>query len=133
VYSRPQAIQLARRFREARRFIRVVAGPRQVGKTTLVQQLVQSSKLAVQFASADEPTLRGREWIEQQWEAARLTAKSPSTADAVLVLHEVQKIPNRSEVVKPLWDADTRTGAALKVVLLGSAPWLIQRGLRLSA
>ncbi|MGH8490792.1 MAG: hypothetical protein ACREXS_18505 [Gammaproteobacteria bacterium] len=28
----------------------------------------------VRYASADEPTLRGVEWIAQQWEAARLAA-----------------------------------------------------------
>ena len=120
---------LEARLREPRRFIQVVAGPRQVGKTTLVQQVVQSSKLTAQFASADEPTLRGREWIEQQWEAARLKAKSANAAGTVLVLDEVQKISDWSEAVKRLWDADTRAGIPLKVVLLGSAPLLIQRGL----
>jgi hypothetical protein len=60
-YFRPQAAQLARRLAEPRRFIQVVAGPRQVGKTTLVLQVVQASKLTTQVASADEPTLRGHE------------------------------------------------------------------------
>jgi len=128
-YFRPQAAQLARRLAEPRRFIQVVAGPRQVGKTTLVLQIVQASKLTAQVASADEPTLRGHEWIEQQWEAARLKTKGGVTAGAVLVLDEVQKIPDWSEVVKRLWDADSRAGLPLKVVLLGSAPLLIQRGL----
>ena len=128
-YFRPQAAQLAWRLAEPRRFIQVVAGPRQVGKTTLVLQIVQASKLTAQVASADEPTLRGHEWIEQQWEAARLKTKGDVTAGAVLVLDEVQKIPDWSEVVKRLWDADSRAGLPLKVVLLGSAPLLIQRGL----
>ena len=128
-YFRPQAAQLARRLAEPRRFIQVVAGPRQVGKTTLVLQIVQASKLTAQVASADEPTLRGHEWIEQQWEAARLKTKGGVTAGAVLVLDEVQKIPDWSEVVKRLWDADSRAGLPLKVVLLSSAPLLIQRGL----
>ena len=128
-YFRPQAAQLAWRLAEPRRFIQVVAGPRQVGKTTLVLQIVQASKLTAQVASADEPTLRGHEWIEQQWEAARLKTKGGVTAGAVLVLDEVQKIPDWSEVVKRLWDADSRAGLPLKVVLLGSAPLLIQRGL----
>jgi hypothetical protein len=35
MYSRPQGGVLARRLGERRRFIQVVAGPRQVGKTTL--------------------------------------------------------------------------------------------------
>ena len=71
-YQRPQFQILARRLVEPRRFIQVVAGPRQVGKTTLVQQVCESIGLPVQYASADEPTLRGQEWIAQQWEIARL-------------------------------------------------------------
>lgn len=65
-YQPPQSAVLARRLAEPRRFIQVVAGPRQVGKTTLVQQVIEASGLPVQFASADEPTLRGAEWIAQQ-------------------------------------------------------------------
>lgn len=129
MYSRPQAAQLQRRLAEPRRFIQVVAGPRQVGKTTLVQQALQSTGLPAQVVSADEPTLRSREWIDQQWEAARLKTRDAGADGAVLVLDEVQKITDWSEAVKRLWDADTRTGLALKVVLLGSAPLLIQRGL----
>lgn len=125
-YHRPQSDVLARRLKEPRRFIQVVAGPRQVGKTTLVQQVVETAKAPVQFASADEPTLRGSEWIAQQWEAARLMAGAKG---AVLVLDEVQKITGWSEVVKRLWDEDTRKRRPVKVVLLGSAPLLIQRGL----
>ena len=125
-YQRPQADVLASRLAEPRRFIQAVAGPRQVGKTTLVQQVIEKAKTPVQFASADEPTLRGPEWIAQQWEAARLMADARG---AVLVLDEVQKISGWSETVKRLWDEDTRKRRPIKVVLLGSAPLLIQRGL----
>src|SRR5213079_3095864 len=124
-FRRPQATELARRLAEPRRFIQVVAGARQVGKTTLVQQVTEAAKVPVRYASADEPTLRGAEWIAQQWEAARLTADS---GGAILVLDEVQKAVNWSEAVKRLWDADTRARRPLKVVLLGSAPLLVQRG-----
>jgi len=129
LYTRPQADELARRLAEPRRFIQVVAGPRQVGKTTLVQQVLGTSAVTVQFASADEPTLRGREWIEVQWEAARLKSRAEGARDAVLVLDEIQKVSDWSETVKRLWDADSRAGVPLKVVVLGSAPLLIQRGL----
>lgn len=125
-YQRPHAAVLARRLAEPRRFIQVVAGPRQVGKTTLVQQVVQKVRIPVVFASADEPTLRGPEWIAQQWEAARLALRPEG---AVLVLDEVQKATGWAESVKRLWDEDTRKKRPLKVVLLVSAPLLIQRGL----
>lgn len=52
-YQRPQAEILSRRLAEPRRFMQAVAGPRQVGKTTLVQQVVEKTALPVQFASAD--------------------------------------------------------------------------------
>ena len=48
---------------------------------------------------------------------------------AVLILDEIQKIPQWSEIVKKLWDEDTRNHQSLKVILLGSAPLLIERGL----
>jgi len=129
MFSRPHARQLARRLRERRRFIQVVAGPRQAGKTTLVRQVVEAAGLVHRYASADEPTLRGREWIGQQWDAARLAARDAGRRGALLVLDEVQKVTGWSETVKRLWDEDTRAKLALKVVLLGSAPLLIQRGL----
>ena len=69
--QRPHAAVLARRLAEPRRVIQVVAGSRQVGKTTLVHQVVQAAGLPVVFASAGEPTLRGPVWIAQQWDAAR--------------------------------------------------------------
>jgi predicted AAA+ superfamily ATPase len=128
-FSRPQAAVLARRLREPRRFLMAVVGPRQVGKTTLVQQVTEASGLATRFASADEPTLRGTSWIEQQWEAARLTAGDAGRRGAVLVLDEIQKLSGWRESVKRLWDEDTRSRRRLKVIVLGSAPLLIQHGL----
>lgn len=81
----------------------------------------------VRYASADEPMLRGPEWIAQQWEASRLSIDRQKKA--VLVLDEIQKIPNWSETVKRLWDEDTRLDVPLHVVVLGSAPLLITQGL----
>jgi predicted AAA+ superfamily ATPase len=125
-FQRPYARELARRLAEPRRFLQVVTGPRQVGKTTLVQQVVAAAGVPVRYASADEPTLRGAGWIVEQWEAARLeTGDKPG----ILVLDEVQKIVGWPESVKRLWDEDTRRRRRLRVVLLGSAPLLIQKGL----
>lgn len=125
-YRRQLGAVVAARLAEPRRFIQVVAGPRQVGKTTLVQQVVEDAGLPLVYASADEPTLRGPEWLAQQWEAARLLA---GQGRGLLVVDEVQKATGWAESVKRLWDEDTRAGRRLKVVLVGSAPLLIQRGL----
>jgi hypothetical protein len=128
-YTRPQGAELLRRLGERRRFMQVVTGARQVGKTTLVTQVVEKARLPYVFASADEPTLRGSDWIDAQWEAARLLLRDTGQGGALLVLDEVQKVPHWSEAVKRPWDTDTRARRPLKVVLLGSAPLLVQRGL----
>jgi len=128
-FMRPRAKFLAQRLTEPRRFIQVVTGPRQVGKTTLVRQVLFSSKMAFQYASADEPTLRGRQWIEEQWDVARLMQRREGMKGVVVALDEVQKISGWSETVKRLWDEDSAAGCQVKVILLGSAPLLIQRGL----
>lgn len=128
-YVRTHAAELVGRLREPRRFIQVIAGARQVGKTTLVGQVMEQVGLPGRYASADVPTLRGPDWIDQQWDAARLLAGESGKRGALLVLDEVQKASGWSETVKRLWDADTRGRRPLKVVLLGSAPLLVQRGL----
>jgi predicted AAA+ superfamily ATPase len=128
-FQRDYAVPLAARLREPRRFLQVLAGPRQVGKTTMVQQVLAAFEGRSVFVSADEPALRDTAWVAAQWERARLVAKDAGKRGAVLVLDEVQKIPAWSEAVKRLWDEDTRTRIPLRIVLLGSAPLLVQRGL----
>jgi len=127
LFRRPQFETLVTRLTEPRHFIQVLAGPRQAGKTTLLLQASDELEIPLRYVSADEPTLRGASWIDQQWAIARLEAKAVN--NAVLVFDEIQKIPGWSETVKRLWDEDTRTRLPLKVVLLGSAPLLIAQGL----
>ena len=128
VFRRDQAAILAARLREPRRFLQIVTGPRQVGKTTLVEQVVAEAGWPSVFVSADEPTLRDAGWLAAQWDRARLRARDQARC-AILVIDEVQKIAGWSETVKWHWDEDTRRGLDLRVVLLGSAPVLIRRGL----
>ncbi|OHD72248.1 MAG: AAA family ATPase [Spirochaetes bacterium RBG_13_68_11] len=129
MFVRPYARILVSRLEEERHFLQVVAGPRQVGKTTLVRHVLENCGRRVVYASADEPTLRGRTWMEQQWDAARIAAKEAGRRGAVLALDEIQKVDGWSETVKRLWDEDTAKGTPLRVVILGSAPLLIRRGL----
>jgi len=129
VFQRPVLKQVVARIQEARRFIQVLAGPRQSGKTTLAHQATAAAGLPFHYASADEPTLRDRTWLEAQWDIGRVRAKENARRGAILVLDEVQKITHWSEVAKRLWDEDTASGIRLKVLLLGSAPLLVQRGL----
>lgn len=129
LFQREYATTLAGRLAEPRRFLQIVAGARQVGKTTLVEQVLTGSGLPTIFSSADEPALRDAAWLAAQWERGRLAAAQDHRLGAVLALDEVQKIPGWSETVKRLWDEDTRARRPLKVVLLGSAPLLVQQGL----
>lgn len=126
-YRRPVFAAALARLRERRRFLQVLAGPRQVGKTTLARQLVEAAGLPAHVATADEPTVRDRAWLLQQWETARDLARD--RPGGLLVLDEIQKIAGWSETVKRLWDEDTAAHRPLRVLLLGSAPLLVQSGL----
>ena len=128
-YQRPLVGVLTKRLREPRRHVQVLFGPRQSGKTTLARQAMARLAGPAHYATADEPGLPGTSWIEAQWEVARQLVAPGEGGSALLVLDEIQKIPGWSGVVKHLWDADTRERRAVKVVVLGSAPLLVQRGL----
>jgi predicted AAA+ superfamily ATPase len=127
MFKRPIHGKLMERVSEPRRFIQVLYGPRQSGKTTLAHQVMADLEIPSHYASADEPTLKDRTWIEQQWEVARL--KVESEKNSLFVMDEAQKIDGWSETVKRLWDGDTAKGLSLHVMLLGSSPLLVQRGL----
>ena len=127
MFKRPIHGMLTERMSESRRFIQVLSGPRQSGKTTLAHQVMADLEIPSHYASADEPTLKDRTWIEQQWEVARL--KVESEKNSLFVMDEAQKIDGWSETVKRLWDGDTAKGLSLHVMLLGSSPLLVQRGL----
>jgi predicted AAA+ superfamily ATPase len=130
MYHRPVYQIVFKRLQEPRRFLQVLSGPRQTGKTTIIRQAMESLDIPCHYASADEPTLQNRIWIEQQWEIGRLlTREGGNRPGALLVLDEIQKVVGWSEAVKRLWDSDTMSGVPLKVALLGSSPLLIQRGL----
>lgn len=128
-FERGQAVVLAARLTEPRRFLQVVAGARQVGKTTLVGQVLARLARPHVFVSADDPAAGDTAWLAAQWERGRLAAAEGGTSGAVLVLDEVQKIPRWPEAVKRLWDEDSRARRRLKVVLLGSAPLVMQQGM----
>jgi predicted AAA+ superfamily ATPase len=128
-FERSQAGILASRLSEPRRFLQVVAGARQVGKTTLVGQVLNRLDVPSVVVSADEPSVGDTAWLGAQWERGRLAAAGAGKAGAVLVLDEVQKIPRWSSTIKRFWDEDSRARRPLKVVLLGSAPLLMQQGL----
>lgn len=129
MFERPYLEALKERINEPRKFIQVVMGPRQVGKTTLILQLMQKLPIGYVYESADAVLNSNTTWIQQIWEITRIKMKSSGAKDYLLVVDEIQKIENWSEIVKQQWDKDTREGTNIKVVLLGSSSMLIQMGL----
>ena len=107
--------------------LHVIVGPRQVGKTTAAEQLIDRMGWPSIYAAADSPLPPGPEWIETQWRLARL--QNPGRAGKVLlVLDEVQKVVGWSESIKRLWDEERRTKGPVLAVLLGSSALLVHKG-----
>ena len=126
---RPQSNDLIMRLQEPRRTIQVVAGPRQVGKTTLVKQVLQQLSTPSRFFNADGVEPDDKDWIAARWEEVRALMHFNQYQEIVLVIDEVHKINNWSEQVKREWDADTFNDVNIKVVLLGSSRLLLKKGL----
>ncbi len=148
-FQRAQVDTLVQRLAEPPRYITALFGPRQTGKTTIARQALARTDLPSRYLAIDEPDPadppfpydetaltfpvtsqreRDTRWLVRQWEAARTEAER-SPRGSVLVLDEVQRIPDWSETVKGLWDGDRLRDCLLRVVILGSAPLLMQSGL----
>ena len=158
-YHRLIARVLVSRLAEVPQRLQILAGPRQVGKTTLVQQVLADRPAASYYAvAADDPNLPAEAgwdgllprlaptaggvapnlgWVQAHWQLAERRAsawdKSPHPAvenlPFLLVLDEIQLVAQWSGVIKGLWDGARARGVRMQVVLLGSAPLLVQQGL----
>lgn len=129
MYERLQFATLKSRLAEKRRFIQVIMGPRQVGKSTLMKQVVQSQEIPYVFYTADAVPITNFSWISDCWNAARVKMRVENLTDLILVIDEIQKINNWSEIVKKEWDSDTFNNIPLKVILLGSSRVMLDKGL----
>jgi predicted AAA+ superfamily ATPase len=131
MYQREQYQTVVNRLREPRKFIQVVMGARQIGKTTLVKQAVKAveSEIPCMIFSADNIPATQNSWISDCWETARAKIKLEGCRESILIIDEIQKLKQWSEVVKKEWDDDTFNDVNLKVVLLGSSRVLLQKGL----
>ena len=129
MYKRVEYQQITERLKEQRKFIQVVIGPRQVGKTTVVKQVLQDIDLPYQQFSADNVPATNTAWISNCWASVRSLKESKGFESMILVIDEIQKISNWSEAVKKEWDADTFNDCNIKVLLLGSSRVLLEKGL----
>ena len=128
MYKLPVYKKIRTRIEEPRRFIQVIMGPRQVGKSTVVKQVLNDISIPYKFYAADDVPDYNSNWIVQCWESVRLLAEQ-SNSEYILVIDEIQKIKNWSECIKKLWDEDTFHDRDIKVILLGSSRILLQKGL----
>ena len=128
-YIRKQYHTLRARIQKPRRFVQVLAGPRQVDKSTLIRQVLRDITIPHTIEVADAVDPKDSDWIRRVWEGARTTMRLRGEEERLLVIDEIQKIDNWSEMVKREWDEDTREAVNLKVVLLGSSRLLLKRGL----
>lgn len=119
-FQRPFVAQLAQRLDATSPLMQVLVGPRQVGKTTGVRQLMAQCRYPQYYASADDVLVSDRSWLLEQWQQALLLGDG-----ALLVVDEIQKVPNWPETIKALWDAQPYR---LRVLLLGSSALQIQAG-----
>ena len=129
MYKREQYNILQERIAEPRRFIQVIAGPRQVGKSTMVKQVVGELTIPYTIETADAIAPDNAEWVSDVWNTVRQQMLFRGEKEHLLVIDEIHKINNWSEQVKREWDDDTFHDRNIKVVLLGSSRLLLKKGL----
>ena len=129
MYKRAEYQLITERMKEPRRFIQVVMGARQIGKSTVVKQVLKDLDMPYQFFSADNVPATNSAWISDCWAAVRSLKESKGWGSVILVIDEIQKIANWSEVVKKEWDDDTFHDRDIKVLILGSSRVLLEKGL----
>ncbi len=129
MYKRPEFQTIKNRLEERRKFIQVVMGPRQVGKSTVVKQVLGEIRTPYQFFSADNVPATSSGWVSNCWAAVRSLMTARGYTEMILVIDEIQKIQNWSEVVKKEWDDDSFHDRNIKVLLLGSSRVMLEKGL----
>lgn len=129
MFRRLQFDELKRRLAEPRDKIQTISGPRQVGKSTMVKQVLQETDVPYLSVSADNVPKTDTFWISEMWATARARMKAANSPEFLLVIDEVHKLDNWSEAVKKEWDDDTRNDVNIKVVILGSSRLLLKDGL----
>lgn len=131
VYERPVVESVLQGLQAKKKLLQIITGPRQVGKTTSAMQIAEKWNGPVVNATADSPLPPGPEWIRSQWNLAMSKVKKDSEGEksVLLILDEVQKVKGWSEVVKELWDVESRKKEMINVIMLGSSSLLLQKGL----
>ena len=108
--------------------IQLLAGPRQVGKTTLLLDLARRLGASALYAAADSPEASLPGFWERLWTRAESEARSRRRF--VLLLDEVQHLPNWAACLKGEWDRLHRLRLRVHVVATGSSALRLGSGSR---
>ncbi len=84
--QRKQYQTLMSRIRETRKCIQVIEGPRQVGKSTLIKQVLRATDIPWLHFSTDNVATTGNEWISECWATARNKMHIEHLSELLLVI-----------------------------------------------
>lgn len=127
--QRPYFELVTKRIQEPRKFLQIIEGPRQVGKSTLIKGVLKNLDIPWLHFAADNVPVSQNYWISECWNTARQRMEIEHLDELLIVIDEVQKLSNWGEAVKKEWDADTFNDLNIKVVLLGSSRVRLEKGL----
>ncbi len=99
--------------------IQLLAGPRQVGKTTLLLELAAREGVQAIYAAADAPEASLPGFLERL--AARIEDTATARGRAVLLLDEAHLLHGWAAWLKGLWDRWRRRKIPVQVVATGSS------------
>jgi uncharacterized protein len=133
-YKRRGVPELLARVRRPQGLIEVIRGPRQVGKTTAIEQIIEHLLVQERVPSTDILFVRFDQEVLREvlggllqiirWFEAKLRRKPFQSGGPVYVfLDEVHKLDNWDEDVKHVWDT-----YPLRLMLTGSSSVLVSRG-----
>ena len=104
------------RLRRKQPYIQVILGPRQVGKTSAVLNVLRShfEEGDSVYHSCDD-AFGSTSWLQEKLQEAFTSQLK------IIVLDEIQKIPHWSEAIKIAWDKNKRERRQMQFVILGSS------------
>jgi predicted AAA+ superfamily ATPase len=89
MYERQHLQILKTRMAEPRRRIQIIMGPRQVGKSKLVDQFVQGIDIPYDLHAADNIGRFEESWIPNIWQQARMKMDIRAEQEHILIIDEV--------------------------------------------
>lgn len=107
--------------------VQMLTGPRQVGKTTMLLETAREWGDQAIYLALDSPEAALRGWWEIQWRRAMQLA---GRGKGILLLDEIQYLPNWSRLVKSAIDESLRERLPLHMVITGSAALGLGSGVR---